>query len=46
MENFKIHIRHCLLYEYELGHRAIRAVQNICSAIGLGAVSKSTAYDW
>lgn len=29
-----------------MGHNATEATQNICSAIGDGSISKTTAYDW
>lgn len=46
MLNSKEHIRHCLLYEYQLGHTASEAERNICRAIGPGAVSNATAWRW
>lgn len=46
MQNSKEHIRHCLLYEYQLGHSAIEAGKNICQAIGEGVISTATAYRW
>jgi len=46
MQNLKEHIRNCLLYEYQLGHSASKAEQNICLAIGPGVVSNATAWRW
>ena len=43
MQNTKEHIRHCLLYDYQLGHSAPEAARNICLAIGSGDMSISTA---
>ena len=40
MENSKEHIRHALLYEYQLGHNAREASRNICQAIGQGIISR------
>ena len=46
MEKSKEHIRHCLLYEYQLGHSAPQATRNICSAIGQHVISTTTACYW
>ena len=42
MQNSQKH----LLYEYQLGNKLCKAVQNICQAICQRVVSKSTPYDW
>lgn len=46
MQNSKIHIRHCLLYEFQLGHSATQATSNICRALGPGSISQPTAHRW
>ena len=46
MEKSKEHIRHCLLYEYQLSHSARQATRNICRVIGLGSLSHVTASRW
>ena len=46
MQNSKEHVRHCLLYEFQLGHTASEATRNICEAIGRDAMTTSTAYVW
>ena len=40
VENSIEHIRHALLYEYQLGHNAREASRNICQAIGKGIISR------
>jgi histone-lysine N-methyltransferase SETMAR len=46
MEEAKTHIRHCLLFEHQLGHSAAEAHRNICQALGPDAVSKQTCANW
>ena len=46
MEKSKEHIRHCLLYEYQLQHSESEATRNICQAIGQGSISHGTASNW
>jgi hypothetical protein len=46
MEKPKAQIKHSLLYEYQLGHKAREAALNICHAIGLGSVSNVTVSNW
>ncbi len=46
MQNSKEHIRHCLFYEYQLGHSATEATRNICQAVGQDSTTLRTALNW
>ena len=46
MEKKQASIRERLRYEFELGHSAAAATENICDALGPKAVSNATACRW
>jgi histone-lysine N-methyltransferase SETMAR len=46
MSEISIHVRHALLYEFELDHSAAEAHRNIVRALGADTVSSSTCQAW
>ena len=45
MSKIPTHIRHCILYESQLGNSASAATRNICGALGDDAVADRTCRD-
>ena len=46
MNNEKMHFRHCMLYEFNLGRNATQATKVICSVYGDNAVTVRTCQNW
>lgn len=46
MATDKVHLRHCLLYEYQKNTKAEEACQNLCKVFGEDAVSVRQCYRW
>ena len=42
----RVHLHHCLLYEFDLKHSVAEATRNVCQAMGEGAVHRNTVSVW
>ena len=46
MSEIPTDIRHCLLYEFQLGNNASAAARNICATLGEGTVADRSCRHW
>uniref|UniRef100_A0A0K0G4C3 Histone-lysine N-methyltransferase SETMAR (inferred by orthology to a human protein) n=1 Tax=Strongyloides venezuelensis TaxID=75913 RepID=A0A0K0G4C3_STRVS len=46
MDHIKVHVRHYMLYEFQLGHKASESARNLCAALGRDIVNVRTVQRW
>ena len=46
MGDKKVHLRHCLLYEFDREMTPAKAAENICQIYGIDAVTERTCRRW
>ncbi len=46
MDGDKMHIRHCMLYEFRHGKSATKATESICSIYGNDALNVRVCQNW
>ena len=46
MSEILTHIRHCMLFKFQLGNNVSATTHNICAALGEGTVADRTCHHW